>query len=171
MLGRKPVSHMHDAEASKRRADEHRDTGDEADLVSLLHPGFDTSSSSRDSYTFAALAATPPSSALYTRRNNESSQGITPLLLNTASAARGRRRDGGVSSNNNSSKSSDNSLNIVNPNPRPRNRPYRAASELVLNVGAMEEVHGVDVSWLHHTNKGIDMAHWRSEAQDNAVLI
>jgi hypothetical protein len=146
---------------------EQQNTGEPLDSVSFLHPGFSPNNPySRDPYTSAALAATPPSTLR--NRRGDSSQGLTPLLLNTASAARGRRRDGGVSSNNNNNNGDKNFLNIVNPNPRPRNRPHRAASELVLNVAVMEEVHGVDVSWLHHTNKGIEMAYLWPETPGKA---
>ena len=150
MLGSAPEAE--ERNGSTAITERHRDT-DEADGFVSFHPGFSSNNaSSRDPYTTAALAATPQASALRNRRG-DSSQGLTPLLLNTASAARGRRRDGGVSGNNENGGDKA-SLNIVNPKPRPRNRPHRAASELALNVAAMEEVHGVDVSWLHHTNKG-----------------
>ena len=82
------------------------------------------------------VATTPPPSgpqpALHDRRGI-SQQSLSPLLLNTASAARSRRWEGN--------------------NQRNKNRPHRAASDLVLKVAVMEEVHGVDVSWLHHPNK------------------
>lgn len=60
-------------------------------------------------------------------------------LLHTASAARWRRRQNNLSNSN-----SDN-----------EKLRERANAELVLKVAVMEEVHGVDVSWLHHTNKGM----------------
>ncbi len=60
---------------------------------------------------------------------------LPPLLVQTASAARWRRRE---------DKQSNNKLDKYRG---------RSNSELVVQV-KMEDVHGVDVSWLHHTNKG-----------------
>lgn len=82
------------------------------------------------------VATTPPQlqPALHDRRGI-SDLSLTPLLLNTASAARSRRWEGNSGST------------------QRHNRTHRAASDLVLKVAVMEEVHGVDVSWLHHPNK------------------
>ncbi|KAK5170445.1 Microtubules assembly and stabilization protein [Saxophila tyrrhenica] len=66
--------------------------------------------------------------------------GDQALLLDTASAARWRRQEAKPSNSRNSTLAKLHS---------------RANSELVLQVKVMEEVHGVDVSWLHHPNKGI----------------
>lgn len=135
-----------------------------------LHPGYclrGPCSFSRDPYTSAAAAATPPppQSNLLNRRGESNNQGLTPLLLSTASAARGRRRDGSVSKGNTSTHNDSTKHKQHNQIPI-RNRPHRAASDLVLNVAVMEEVHGVDVSWLHHPSKGMETA-YRAEERHN----
>ncbi|KAK3722392.1 Microtubules assembly and stabilization protein [Vermiconidia calcicola] len=73
-------------------------------------------------------------------RQQSQKEAITPLLLHTASSARWRRRENNIRNTNSS-----------NPSIR-----ARAASDLVLKVAVMEEVHGVDVSWLHHPNSNRD---------------
>jgi len=42
---------------------------------------------------------------------------------------------------------------------------HRASSDLPLPIGIMEEVHGVDVSWLHKPNKGKTVSHGLEELQ------
>lgn len=66
-----------------------------------------------------------------------------PLLLNKASAARWRRKGGGL-----------NNIDVdVNQGPG-KTSHQRTASGLFVPVAGMEQVHGVDVSWLHKPNKG-----------------
>ena len=108
-----------------------------SDSVNLLHPCGSTGGCLLDT------ATPPPREPSLHDRRGVSNQSLTPLLLSTASAARCRRRP---ESNTNNSQ---------------RNRPHRAASDFLqhpvrkYSVAAMEEVHGVDVSWLHHPHKGM----------------
>ena len=69
---------------------------------------------------------------------------FAPLIFSTASAAQWRRR--GISLGSSSRQKQhlrDNS----------GNRRYVSPQDLVLRVAVMEEVHGVDVSWLHKPTK------------------
>jgi len=79
----------------------------------------------------------PPAAQTGAPVHVESDQAI---LLNTASAARWRRRE---------------KYPIDSRKSELGELRGRSNSELVLQVKVMEEVHGVDVSWLHHPNKGI----------------
>lgn len=69
-----------------------------------------------------------------------------PLLFSTASAARWRRKGGSL---NNINVNQHQNLQPTKSNPR-----HRAASVQARPIEGMEEVHGVDVSWLHRPNKG-----------------
>lgn len=94
----------------------------------------------------------PPTAGTNALLDSDSDQA---LLLSTASAARWRRNE---------------------TNPHNRRKPQierlhvRANSELVLQVKVMEEVHGVDVSWLHHPNKGIERYRAVSRAHTNSTV-
>ena len=90
--------------------------------------------------TFTRQPTTPPRQSVIhpATSNGADEQSLTPLLLQTASAARWRRREN----------------NLSNSNSDIAKLRERANSELILRVAVMEEVHGVDVSWLHHPNKG-----------------
>lgn len=97
-----------------------------------------TCPSTGDCISDTTFTVTPPheESSLRDRRGFNS-QPPKPPLLDTASVAQCRGRDGGSNSN-------------------PRKRKHlRAVSDLVSKVTTMEEVHGVDVSWLHHPHKGM----------------
>ena len=95
----------------------------------LLNPCFSTDGCLLDT----TFAATPP----HQRRGVISDTSLTPLLLTTASEARWRRRK-----------------NLSNSNIEGQKRVSR---DLVLKVSVMEEVHGVDVSWLHRPKQGYSM--------------
>jgi hypothetical protein len=82
----------------------------------------------------------PPPTPPDTPSASLEAQSDQALLLNTASAAQWRRRDNHP---------------INSRNATLQKLRGRSNSELVLQVKVMEEVHGVDVSWLHHPNKGI----------------
>ena len=73
---------------------------------------------------------------------------LNPLLANTASAARWRRRGDSLAGNSGAS-------NVNKQHYRERDSRKRDSKDLVLKVAVMEEVHGVDVSWLHRPNKGM----------------
>jgi hypothetical protein len=101
----------------------------------MLDPSASLNTDGSPRSTPATTPPTPPP-GLHERRGGEKPE-LSPLIIQTASAARWRRRENNLS-NSNFDKFRG-----------------RANSELVLQVAVMEEVHGVDVSWLHHSNKGI----------------
>ena len=82
--------------------------------------------------------ATAPSPTLHERSQSIDDPATAHLLLDTASAAKWRRGEGSPGNSD-----------------QPRRIKPALSDNLVLKVAVMEEVHGVDVSWLHRPHKGI----------------
>ena len=79
--------------------------------------------------------AVPASDSYSTAASTPLSPSSAPLLLNSASAARWRRKE------------SQHKVPLAR-------EIKRSASDVELKADRMEELHGVDVSWLHRPNKG-----------------
>lgn len=111
-----------------------RDGADHRDIDTSI-PSYHSSSSSTDGPTANPHSPNPATA---------------PLLFSTASAARWRRKGGSLS---NIDVNQHQHSKPAKSNPR-----HRAASVHVRPIEGMEEVHGVDVSWLHRPNKGPHVA-------------
>ena len=147
--GQGPVSRL----STNTVENDEEDTG-------LFHPGYPRAT---DTHTSPVSTVVPPSlspTSSGSRATDKSEEyqfnkyEIGPLIVSTATTAQWRRRGSSWDSGNGRQRQRLQHRQLLLPPQQPD--PRSSATSVTVPIASMEEVHGVDVSWLHHPSKDKD---------------